>query len=210
MKQHRYTVGLTGGIGSGKSTVAQAFKDLDVQVIDADQASRAVVEPGTQALDTIYQHFSKAAPGKDILMADGQLNRAALRAIIFSDLKQKDWLEELLHPLIRAWISKQLQAATKHPYCILESPLLLETDQHLMVNGVLLVDVPCELQLERACHRDAKPVEEIQAIINSQMNRHEKRRRADWIFDNSQPMDSIASRVLELHQTFLKQAELIL
>lgn len=210
MKQHRYTVGLTGGIGSGKSTVAKAFKDLDVQVVDADQASRAVVEPGSQALDTIYQHFCKTAPGTDILMADGQLNRAALRAIIFSDLKQKDWLEELLHPLIREWISKQLQAATKHPYCILESPLLLETDQHLMVNGVLLVDVPSEIQLERACLRDAKSVEEIQAIIDSQMNRHEKRRRADWIFDNSQPMGSIATRVLELHQTFLKQAELIL
>lgn len=203
MKQHQYIVGLTGGIGSGKSTVANAFKELGVLVVDADQASRAVVKPGSQALQTIREHFSKTNPHADILLANGQLNRAALRAIIFTEAEHKDWLEKLLHPLIREWIDRQLQTATDCPYSILESPLLLETDQHLMVDTILLVDVPTETQLERASLRDSRSIEDIQAIINTQMDRQEKCQRADWIFDNSQPKDSIGPRVRELHQTFL-------
>lgn len=203
MKQHQYTVGLTGGIGSGKSTVANAFKELGVQVVNADQASREVVKPGSQALETIRGHFSKTNPDADILLADGQLNRAVLREIIFTEVEQKDWLEKLLHPLIRGWIDRQLQTVTDHPYSILESPLLLETDQHLMVNTILLVDVPTETQLVRASLRDSRSIEDIQAIINTQMDRQEKCQRADWIFDNSQPIDSIGPRVRELHQTFL-------
>lgn len=205
MKKH-LTVGLTGGIGSGKSTVAKFFTDLNVRVIDADKAARAVVEPGTDALETIRNRFSKTAIGCEILLADGQLNRAALRDIIFADLQQKKWLEELLHPLIREWITSQLQTADTEPYVILESPLLFETNQHQLVDSVLLVDVPPEVQIERASQRDGRTNSDIQAIIDAQMSREDKCQRADWIFDNSQPIESIAPRVLELHQMFLNLA----
>ena len=125
-------IGLTGGIGSGKSTVAEQFAALGIVSVDADQASRAVVEPGMPALDYIEEHF-----GPELITADGQLNRPALREIIFSDPSEKAWLEALLHPLIRDWIMVQLQAATSD-YVILESPLLFETDQHQLVDAVLL------------------------------------------------------------------------
>ena len=204
MTTHPYIVGLTGGIGSGKSTVADAFRALGVQVVDADQASREVVKPGTKALKSIDKHFSKINP--DILQADGQLNRALLREIIFKDTEQKVWLENLLHPLIREWIVEQLLIASDQPYSILESPLLLETDQHSMVNTVLLVDVSPEIQLERASRRDSKDFKDIQAIMDAQMSRQDKCQRADWIFDNSLSIDSIAPRVQKLHQTFIDQA----
>ena len=204
MTTHPYIVGLTGGIGSGKSTVADAFRALGVQVVDADQASREVVKPGTKALKSIDKHFSKTNP--DILQADGQLNRALLREIIFKDTEQKVWLENLLHPLIRERIVEQLLIASDQPYSILESPLLLETDQHSMVNTVLLVDVPPEIQLERASRRDSKDFKDIQAIMDAQMSRQDKCQRADWIFDNSLSIDSITPRVQKLHQTFIDQA----
>lgn len=206
VNKQQFTVGLTGGIGSGKSTVAKVFNDLGVRVVDADQASRAVVEPGTDALETIRNHFFKSAIGADILLANGHLNRAALREIIFADLQQKKWLEQLLHPLIKEWVTTQLQTANGDPYVILESPLLFETNQHQLVDGVLLVDVGSEIQLQRASQRDGRANREIQAIIDSQMSREEKCRRADWIVDNSQNIESLAPRVLELHQTFLNLA----
>ena len=152
-------IGLTGGIGSGKSTVAEQFAALGIVSVDADQASRAVVEPGMPALDYIEEHF-----GPELITADGQLNRPALREIIFADPSEKAWLEALLHPLIRDWIMVQLQAATSD-YVILESPLLFETDQHQLVDAVLLVDVPVELQLERASARDGSDKPGIQRIL---------------------------------------------
>ena len=194
-------IGLTGGIGSGKSTVAEQFAALCIVSVDADQASRAVVEPGMPALDYIEEHF-----GPELITADGQLNRPALREIIFADPSEKAWLEALLHPLIRDWIMVQLQAATSD-YVILESPLLFETDQHQLVDAVLLVDVPVELQLERASARDGSDKPGIQRIIDAQMPRQTKRDRADFEFDNAQPMATIAPRVLALHQQFLTMAQ---
>ena len=194
-------IGLTGGIGSGKSTVAEQFAALGIVSVDADQASRAVVEPGMPALDYIEEHF-----GPELITADGQLNRPALREIIFADPSEKAWLEALLHPLIRDWIMVQLQAATSD-YVILESPLLFETDQHQLVDAVLLVDVPIELQLERASARDGSDKPGIQRIIDAQMPRQTKRDRADFEFDNAQPMATIAPRVLALHQQFLTMAQ---
>jgi dephospho-CoA kinase len=194
-------IGLTGGIGSGKSTVAEQFAALGIVSVDADQASRAVVEPGMPALDYIEEHF-----GPELITADGQLNRPALREIIFADPSEKAWLEALLHPLIRDWIMVQLQAATSD-YVILESPLLFETDQHQLVDAVLLVDVPVELQLERASARDGSDKPGIQRIIDAQMPRQTKRDRADFEFDNAQPMATIAPRVLALHQQFLTMAQ---
>jgi dephospho-CoA kinase len=196
-----YTIGLTGGIGSGKSSIAKAFRKLGIETVDADFASRAVVEPGMPALKSIGEHF-----GKDILQEDGSLDRGALRSIVFSDPQQKYWLESLLHPLIRDWIITQLQNSTG-PYIILESPLLLETNQHKLADTVLLVDLPEDLQIERACARDNNLADQIKRIIDTQMPRQEKLARADLVFDNSQPLETVAARVAVLHNQFLSLAE---
>ena len=190
-------IGLTGGIGSGKSTVAEAFRQLGIETVDADQASRAVVEPGMPALAAISAQF-----GSQIIQADGGLDRAALRQIIFTDPAQKLWLESLLHPLIRDWIIEQLKAATS-AYVILESPLLFETDQHQLVHKTVLVDLPEALQIERACARDGNQADQIQRIIDAQMPREEKLSRADIVLDNSESLDTLAARVTAVHQTLL-------
>ena len=131
-------VGLTGGIGSGKSTVAKAFTALGIQVVDADYASRAVVEPSMPALKAIEAHF-----GTKLILPDGCLDRLALRQIIFSDKVQRNWLESLLHPLIRDWILSQLEfALASSIYVILESPLLFEADQHLLASDHHQPSVP--------------------------------------------------------------------
>ena len=194
-------VGLTGGIGSGKSTVAEAFGQLGIDTVDADQASRAVVEPGMPALQSIAEHF-----GESIIQGDGTLDRAALRQIVFSDSQQKAWLESLLHPLIGDWIIEQLKHCSG-PYIILESPLLLETDQHQLVDLVLLVDLPEQLQIERASARDNNQAEQIARIIQTQMPRQEKLSRADYVLDNTQPVETLKTRVAELHRQFTALAE---
>ena len=200
MNKQPYIVGLTGGIGSGKSTVSQGFQTLGITVVDADYASRAVVEHGMPALSEIAQHF-----GDNFLLANGELDRAALRAVIFANAEEKSWLERLLHPLIRDWIVGQLQSA-KGPYVILESPLLFETNQFQLVNTVLLIDLPVELQLERASIRDSSEIEQIQYIIDSQMSREEKLSKADWIFDNALNQDTMEKRIETLHAKFLALA----
>lgn len=192
-----YLVGLTGGIGSGKSTVASVFKRLGVKVVDADQASRAVVEPESETLKTIIDHFKD-----ETLLVDGQLNRSALRDIIFNNPEHKAWLEGLLHPLINGWISQQLEQPTTSPYVILESPLLFETNQYKMINTSLLVDVSPELQIARASQRDRVNKSQIQAIIDTQMSREQKVELADFIFDNSLAMNSIEKRVIDFHNQF--------
>ena len=200
MIKQPYIVGLTGGIGSGKSTVSQGFQALGIKVVDADYASRAVVEPGMSALSEIAQHF-----GDNFLLTNGELDRAALRAVIFANAEEKSWLERLLHPLIRDWIVGQLKSA-KGPYVILESPLLFETNQFQLVNTVLLIDLPVELQLERASMRDSSEIEQIQHIIDSQMSREEKLSKADWIFDNALIQDTMEKRIETLHAKFLALA----
>ncbi|MGB2115344.1 MAG: dephospho-CoA kinase [Porticoccaceae bacterium] len=198
----KYLVGLTGGIGSGKSTISNAFKRLGVKVVDADQAARAVVEPESNALKEIVNYFAD-----EQLLVNGQLNRAALRKIVFNNPEQKNWLEQLLHPLIGNWISMQLEQPTSSPYIILESPLLFETDQYKRINVSLLVDLPPELQKVRASKRDNVDPEQIQSIIDSQMSRQEKTALADYIFDNSLAIDSIEKRVVDLHHQFENLAQ---
>lgn len=190
-------MGLTGGIGSGKSTITGAFKRLGVKVVDADQASRAVVEPESETLKTIIDYFKG-----ETLLVDGQLNRSALRDIIFNNPEHKAWLEGLLHPLINGWISQQLEQPTTSPYVILESPLLFETNQYKMINTSLLVDVTPELQIARASQRDRVNKSQIQAIIDTQMSRQQKVELADFIFDNSLAIDSIEKRVIDFHNQF--------
>lgn len=186
--------GLTGGIGSGKSAAAQAFRSLGVPVIDADQAARDVVVPGSPALTAIAEHF-----GTEILLEDGTLNRAALRSIIFSDTNAKTWLEKLLHPAIRTLIMARLRQPTPSPYRLLESPLLLETDQHQLVEAIILVDVSPETQIQRAMQRDNASREQIEAIVQSQLSRQEKLARADYVLDNDASLDALYRQINQLH-----------
>lgn len=196
-----FVVGLTGGIGSGKSAVSHQFEALGITVIDADVVAREVVEPGETALVQISERF-----GDDILLESGSLDRAKLRQIVFEAPKQRDWLEQLLHPLIRERIMDQLENSGSG-YAILSSPLLLETDQHLLVNHILVVDVPVETQIKRTMARDNNSEEQVRAIIAAQMDREERRSRADKLIDNSGNEADLKAVVEQLHQSFLKQAQ---
>lgn len=192
-----WILGLTGGIGSGKSAVAQCFTDLGVHLVDADQAARWVVEPGRPALNKIAEHF-----GPTILQADGQLDRAALRKLIFEDAEQRRWLELLLHPLINQEISQYLAQATS-PYAILVTPLLVETGQHALTQRVLVVDAPETLQIERTLMRDNTSLEQVQAILNAQATRQQRLKIADDVLVNDRDLVWLRSEVERLHTFYL-------
>ncbi len=195
-----YIVGLTGGIGSGKSAVAAQFRALGIKVVDADLAARKVVEPGMPALAAIADHF-----GPRVLLGDGNLDRAALRQIVFGDDTERVWLEQLLHPRIGAWLAAELAAATS-AYAMLESPLLLESTQHQSVRRVLVVDVPEDVQVSRAMARDGNTAAQIRAIIAKQLPRAERLRRADDVIDNSADLAALIAPVAALHQRYLALA----
>jgi dephospho-CoA kinase len=197
-----FVLGITGGIGSGKTAVTDEFVKLGINVIDADIAARTVVAIGSKGLKSIQQHF-----GNDILLDDGTLNRAKLREIIFKNTDEKKWLEALTHPLIREEIIKDLQASSS-PYTILVSPLLIESGQHQMVNRVLVVDVPVELQLKRTCERDNQhPKAQIEAIIASQLDRNKRLSYADDVIINNQSIEHLQQQVAQLNQQYLRLSE---
>lgn len=198
-----FVVGLTGGIGCGKSAVSNRLAEKNVPIIDADIVAREVVAPGESALQQIAKRF-----GDEVLLQDGSLNRPKLRDIVFADAKQRTWLEQLLHPIIRERILEKLDALTS-PYAVLASPLLLETDQHLLVNHVVVVDAPESCQIERTAQRDNTSEEKVRAIIAAQMTRDERLERADTVFDNSGDQTELDTRVACLHQALqqLAQAE---
>ncbi|PHQ14422.1 dephospho-CoA kinase [Marinobacter profundi] len=193
-------IGLTGGIGSGKSTVAKLFGALGVHWVDADNVAREVVEPGTPALARIADHF-----GADILQADGSLDRARLREIVFRAPEERAWLERLLHPVIREELIRQLNPADYAlPYVLLVSPLLLETDQHQLVARIVVVDVPVEVQLSRTMARDDNPRDQVERIIAAQISRDDRLQKADDVIDNNQKVVDVERRVGELHGRFLE------
>lgn len=196
-----FIIGLTGGIGSGKTAVANCFRELGIKVVDADQGSREVVKPGMPALDQIAEHF-----GPQFILPDGNLNRPLMRGKIFNDSCAKQWLESLLHPLIREWTIQELMSASS-PYAILESPLLFEMNQHKQVNRTLVVDVPVEVQIERASKRDSSNPEQIKAIVAAQMSREDRLRLADDILDNTCTLTALASSTAELHDRYLQLAK---
>lgn len=196
-----YVVGLTGGIGSGKTTVANLFHDLGVQSVDADLVAREVVMPGEPALASIVQHF-----GADILQHDGQLDRAALRARIFANKAEKQWLNQLLHPLIRQRMLQQLAACTSD-YALLIAPLLLENNLQIYADRVLVVDAPEELQLSRTMQRDQVPAEQVQNILNSQISRPERLRLADDVVLNTVPVFALQSQIQQLHSRYQQFAK---
>lgn len=198
----KYTVGLTGGIGSGKTTIMKMFEDIGIDCIDADQVAREVVEPGTQALAHIEAHF-----GSDFILSDGNLNRQLLRKKIFSDPDSKAWINNLLHPLIREQMIAQLSTA-KSPYSILVAPLLLENKLTSMVDRVLVIDIPEAEQITRTCTRDNNSADQIKKIISSQIDRERRLSKADDIIDNHhQSLAEVQLQVAELHQTYLEFAE---
>ncbi|WP_144775869.1 dephospho-CoA kinase [Marinobacter maritimus] len=192
-------IGLTGGIGSGKSTVARQFGALGVHWVDADDVAREVVEPGMPALTAIADHF-----GQDILTDDGALDRARLRQIVFEQPEQRVWLESLLHPVIREELIRQLHPTDYTlPYVLLVSPLLLETDQNKLVEQVLVVDVPVDVQIARTMARDTNSREQVERIIAAQMPREQRISKASAVIDNNQPKENVAAEVRALHERFM-------
>lgn len=192
-----WILGLTGGIGSGKSAVAQYFIDLGVHLVDADHAARWVVEPGRPALARIAERF-----GPQVLQPDGGLDRSALRQLVFQDEAQRRWLEGLLHPLIFQEIDQAL-ARAESPYAILVSPLLVESGQHRMTQRVLVVDAPEHLQLQRSMVRDNSSEEQIRAILKAQSSREERLRHADDVLINDRDLPWLKTEVERLHNFYL-------
>ncbi|WP_421248300.1 dephospho-CoA kinase [Aeromonas jandaei] len=193
-----YVVAITGGIGSGKTTIANQFAELGIDVVDADVIAREVVEPGSPALAAITDHF-----GPDVITPDGQLDRRRLRERVFSDPSAKTWLNAMLHPLIRNEMQRQC-AAARSPYCLLVVPLLVENKLTGLANRVLVVDVDEATQIERTCRRDGVTAEQAKAIIAAQASRSERLAAADDVIENLNGREmAIKARILTLHETYL-------
>lgn len=193
-------IGLTGGIGSGKSTVANLFAERDVAIIDADVVAREVTQPNTAAFKTIVKHF-----GDDILQSNGALDRSKLRQIIFSDHKQRLWLENLLHPLIRGAMHEQIQR-THAPYAIAVIPLLLEVEFYSFINRILVVDAPEEAQIDRVTSRDKSEKTQIEAIIKTQARREDRVARAHDVIINDGKLADLIPQVDRLHKQYLEMS----
>ncbi|HDS2185728.1 TPA: dephospho-CoA kinase [Klebsiella aerogenes] len=195
-----YTVALTGGIGSGKSTVADEFAHLGVTVIDADIIARQVVEPGTPALLAIAERF-----GPQMINDDGSLNRRRLRERIFAHSEDKAWLNALLHPLIQQETRRQMQASTS-PYLLWVVPLLVENRLTDKADRILVVDVPKETQIERTIRRDGVSREHAEHILAAQATREQRLAAADDVIENMGSADAVASHVARLHDKYLMLA----
>lgn len=194
-------IGLTGGIGSGKSTVAAGFASKGIVQVDADLVARQLVQPGTPALEQITAHF-----GHDILQPDGQLDRQALRAIVFSQPPAKAWLDALLHPLIRQHMQQQL-AAAQSPYVLFIAPLLLENQLESYIDRLLVVDLPEQLQLQRTLSRDGGSEQQVGSIMAAQVSRAQRLSAADDVIDNSGKPEQLTAQIEKLHQRYLQLAQ---
>ena len=193
-------IGLTGGVASGKSTVARLFENLGAPLIDTDIVAREVVGPGQEGLAAIRDEF-----GTDVLTEDGRLDRRKLRSIVFADDAKRRRLEALLHPLIRARVMAQL-GRVDAPYVIIAVPLLVETDFGKLVDRVLVVDVPVETQLERLMERDGSTRTEAEAMVAAQTTRDARLARADDVIDNSGALAFTQAQVEALHRRYLQLA----
>lgn len=195
-----YTVALTGGIGSGKSTVADNFSRLGITVVDADIIARQVVEPGQPALNIISEHF-----GPEILLPDGTLNRRVLRERIFSSPAEKQWLNALLHPLIHQRTQTEISQALS-PYVLWVVPLLVENNLQQKADRVLVVDVSPEVQIARTIARDKVSREHAQQIIAAQATREARLNAADDVINNDGAPEKVAAHVDRLHRQYLELA----
>lgn len=190
-------VGLTGGIGSGKTTVADLFAQFDIDIIDADVVAREVVEPGTPGLAAIVGKL-----GSDILLTDGTLDRSKLRQRIFNDNSLKNWLNNLLHPMIREKMKADI-AQAKSPYCLLVIPLMVENNLQTMTDRLLVVDVSEETQIARTQKRDNVDAEHVQKILAAQASREQRLAAADDVISNNGDSATLRSEVAALHRQYL-------
>lgn len=182
-------VGLTGGVGSGKSTVAKLFSDRGIPVIDADQIARQVVLPGSEGLSQIIAHF-----GNQVLMDDGSLDRKALAEIVFADPQQRSWLEALLHPLIQIATDRQA-IALEASWCVLEIPLLVETGRHLDMYRTIVVHCPEGLRIERLQRSRKMTVAQIQRVLDSQASDQQRLEIADFVVKNDGDPEQLPDQV---------------
>jgi len=195
-------VGLTGGIGSGKSAAANLFAELGVTIVDADIASRKVVEPGQNALKELVKHF-----GDEILISNDKpsLDRQKLRTIVFSNAKERQWLNNLLHPLIRNYMDTQVADATSS-YVIKVIPLLVESKLQQQVDRVLVIDVPEETQIARVSSRDKATNKEVEMIMKSQASRKARLAASNDVIINNSTIDALEIAVKKMHNKYLKLA----
>lgn len=193
-------IGLTGGIGSGKTAASNLFAEKGIEVIDADVIARAALKPGSPLLEDVYEHF-----GSQLQLPDGSLDRAALRKQIFNDPQEKIWLEELVHPWVREEVVKQLKTA-KGDYLILSSPLLIESHQDQLVDRILVIDLPEKLQIERTCLRDNNQEELVTKIMANQLERQERLAKADDVIDNSKGLNELKKQVNYWHDFYQQLA----
>jgi dephospho-CoA kinase len=191
-------VGLTGGIGSGKSTVAKALQAKGVVLVDADKIAREVVQPSELALQEIAKAF-----GSTILLADGNLDRAALKQRIFSNSDAKVQLENILHPRIRQRILERIDEAAGTPYVVADIPLLVENNYPQYFDRVVVVDCPEEIQIARVQARDEMSEAQIRSIMNSQAKRQNRNAAATDIIDNSGDLASLKMQIEKLHESLL-------
>ncbi|MCD9479860.1 dephospho-CoA kinase [Photobacterium phosphoreum] len=194
-------IGLTGGIGSGKTTVANLFGDYGIDLIDADIIARDVVAIGSRGLCRIIEKF-----GNSILLADGNLDRSQLRAAIFSDPHLKNWLNQLLHPLIREQMLADIDRATS-PYCLLIVPLMVENNLQTLTDRLLVVDVDQQTQIMRTQQRDNVSLEQIKNILAAQASRQQRLDAADDIICNNGDNQALLTQVAQLHQHYLALAQ---
>ena len=197
-------IGLTGGIGSGKSTVASYFQRLGIVCVDADLIARDIVRKGQPALAQLVTKF-----GSDILDTEGNLNRVILRKIIFEDESNRLWVNQLMHPLIRSEMLVQCHQA-KSPYVILMVPLLFENNLNSLVSRVLVIDTDETTQIVRTTLRDNVPKQQVTAIISSQINRAERLKKADDIIENhlDTSVKKLEEQVLILHNKYLELCQI--
>jgi len=193
-------IGLTGGIGAGKTTVLQYFKLLGIDVFDSDQIARQLVRKGLPAFECIVQHF-----GEKIVNSEGELNRSLMRRLIFSDADERGWLEELLHPLVYKELFGRVQSSNS-TYAVVEIPLLMESLRPAWVDRVLLVDSFVTERIKRVVHRDALPVEGVRAIMAQQMHADERRKLADDTLENHHAKADLQQQVQNLHSFYLDLA----
>ena len=196
-----FVVGLTGGIGAGKTTVAELFKEKNIPIIDADQVAKEITDNDENIIKRIKKHF-----GETILLPNGALNRSLLRKLIFQDSQQRLWLENLLHPLIK----KRMEAALKvidAPYCIAVIPLLFEVEFYSFIHRTLVVDTPQSKQVERVIKRDQLKREEVEAILKSQASRKNRLIRAHDVITNTKDLAYLQKQVDELHEKYLRLSQ---
>lgn len=191
-------IGLTGGIGSGKTTVANQFASYGVPIIDADVIARDITLPNTFAFNEIIKHF-----GQHLLTQHGTLDRSALRQIIFNQPQERIWLENLLHPIIRDQIEQQI-AQILAPYCIIIIPLLFEVESYPFINRILVVDSPPNMQIERVIQRDKTDQTQVEAIIKTQVSREFRLKGAQDIIVNDGSVTDLHQQVEKLHLFYNK------